>query len=379
VFEPAGERIINGRLNLWQGWGVDPKRGDWSLMRRHIEEILAGGNKEYIAYLINWLAWTVQHPAERAMVALTFRGKRGTGRSTLGNALIHIFGQHGSHISSARHLVGNFNAHLRDCCFLFADEAFWPGDHAAEGTLKRLITEPDIPIEGKGRDIVWVPNMLHIMFASNDKWIIPAGEHERRFACFDVPDTHMQDEGWFDPLYAQLESGGYGAMLHDLLHHPLGDFHPRRFPRTTTLLDQQAHSLSPEDTWWVELLETGIVWGAKPGRPDVAVSNEFEFEENTKDIYGNHRARHRKVKGLYDQARETSPRLRNHSDHSLGRFLSSVGCVTDKHCGPSRTKRGWKLPPLMDARAQWETRFPGWQWSDKNLSDWEAKDDWKEG
>jgi len=159
---------------------------------------------------------------------------------------------------------------------------------------------------------------------------------------------------------------------------PARRFHPRRFPRTTTLLDQQAHSLSPEDTWWVELLETGIVWGAKPDRPDVAVSNEFEFDEDTQDIYGNHRARHRKVKGLYDQARETSPRLRNHSDHSLGRFLSSVGCVTDKHCGPSRTKRGWKLPPLKEARAQWETRFPGWQWGDKNLSDWEAKDDWKE-
>jgi hypothetical protein len=264
---------------------------------------------------------------------------------------------------------------MRDCCVLFADEAFWPGDHAAEGALKRLITEPDLAIEGKGRDIVWVPNMLHIIFASNDKWLLPAGEHERRFAGFDVPDTHMQDEAWFGPIYTQLESGGYGAMLYDLLRHPLGDFHPRRFPKTEMLLDQQTLSLSPEDTWWVELLETGVLWGSEPDRPNVAASNEFEVEKEFTDKFGNHRSRLRKVKGLYDQAREISPRLRNQADHALGHFLVKMGCVPDKHCGPNRLRRGWKFPDLESARSQWEERFPGWKWRNPNLLEWEAPED----
>ena len=37
-------------------------------------------------------------------------------------------GQHALKISNAKHLVGNFNSHLRDCVFLFADEAFFAGD-----------------------------------------------------------------------------------------------------------------------------------------------------------------------------------------------------------------------------------------------------------
>jgi hypothetical protein len=375
VFVPDGAGVINGRLNLWRGWGVEPKAGDWSLMQRHMLEVLAAGNKALFEYIQNWLAWSVQHPAERATVALAFRGKRGTGRSTLGNAMVHIFGQHGGHVSSARHVTGNFNAHMRDCCFLFADEAFWPGDKAAEGALKRLITEPDLAIEMKHRDIVYVPNMLHVMFASNDEWIIPAGEGERRFAGFDVPDRHMQDEKWFGPLYEQMEGGGYGAMLYDLLRHPLGDFHPRRFPRTDMLLDQQARSLKPEDTWWVELLETGVLYGNTRARPDLAASNEFEVEVETMDAYGNRRTRLRKIKGLYDQAREISPRLRNTSDHTLGNFLAGMGCSNDNHCGPKRTKRGWKFPDLDSARTKWEERFPSWKWRNASLDDWEASED----
>jgi hypothetical protein len=375
VFDPTGSELVDGRLNLWRGWGVEPRPGDWTLMRRHIDEILANGIVAHAAYILNWLAWTVQHPSERAEVALAFRGKRGTGRGTLGNALVHIFGQHGSHLSSSRHVTGNFNAHMRDCCFLFADEAFWPGDHAAEGTLKRLITEPYLAIEAKHRDIVMVQNMLHVMFASNDEWLLPAGEHERRFAGFDVPDTRMQDEAWFDPLHKQLDSGGYGAMLYDLLRRPLGDFHPRRFPKTEMLRDQQALSLSYEDTWWVELLETAVLWGATSDHPNTAVSNEYEIETEISDGFGSRHTQRRKAKGLYDQAREISPRLRNHSDHAFGRFLIKMGCTPAKHLGPTRSRRGWSFPDLDSARTKWEEPFPEWKWRNPDFLAWEASSD----
>src|SRR5262245_17792487 len=38
VLEPGGAPVIDGKYNLWTGWGVEPKRGDWSLMREHIYE-----------------------------------------------------------------------------------------------------------------------------------------------------------------------------------------------------------------------------------------------------------------------------------------------------------------------------------------------------
>ena len=185
IFEPCGPEVVDDRLNLWRGSGIEPlNRATGRRYAGHIKQVLANGDAAADTYIINWLAWLVQYPAERAEVALVFRGKRGAGKGTLGNCLMRLFSRRTVHISSADHLVGRFNAHLRDACFLFADEAYWPGDKRAEGALQRLITEPHLFIEAKGRDGTSVPNMLHVLMASNEDWIVPAGEGERRYAVF---------------------------------------------------------------------------------------------------------------------------------------------------------------------------------------------------
>lgn len=228
VFEPGRGSVVDGKLNLWTGWGVEPRRGDWGLMRKHIFEVLAACDETVDGYIANWLAWAVQHPDQQPEVALAFLGKRGTGRSVLGASMCRLFGNHGLHISSPEHLVGRFNSHLRQCSFLFADEAYAVADRSAEGRLKRLITEGTLTIEGKGKDIITVPNHLHVMMAGNEDWIVPAGEIERRFQVQAVADTHAQEATWFGPLYAQLHTGGLEAMLFDLLHRDLGKWHPRQ-------------------------------------------------------------------------------------------------------------------------------------------------------
>ena len=95
---PPGDEseVVNGKLNLWRGFGVTEKQGDWSLMRQHIQQVLASNNTDHATYIINWIAWAVQNPADRAEVALVFRGKKGTGKGTLGNTLV-------IHLRAARH------------------------------------------------------------------------------------------------------------------------------------------------------------------------------------------------------------------------------------------------------------------------------------
>jgi hypothetical protein len=367
TFQPGGVPVVDGRLNLWRGFGAEPLPGDWSLLRKHIREVLATGNPDSDTYIMNWIAWGVQHPDQRAEVALVFKGKRGTGKGTLGNTLVRLFGQHGVQISNAKYLTG-FNAHLRDACFLFADEAYWPGDKSAEGDFKRLITEPSLFIEGKGRDAVTSANKLHVMMASNEDWIVPAGERERRYAAFDVSEKHIQEEKYFDPLYAQLENGGYGAMLHDLLQHDVNGWHPRRLPKNNALLAQQQRSLSPLDSWWAELLETGTLEGADPDAPNRAVSNEYQREISSTG-FG---ARYVRQPGLFDQARSIEPRLKHHtSDHALGRHLTEQGCDNTKKV---LRRRGWTFPPLPDCRKRWEARFPGWAWRDLEIEAWRFVD-----
>jgi hypothetical protein len=220
-------------------------------------------------------------------------------------------------------------------------------------------------VEAKRRDGVMVPNMLHIAMASNEDWVVPAGERERRYAMFDVSDRYLQDKAWFKPLYEQLEKGGYAAMLYDLLQYDLGDWHPREVFRTPALLDQQKHSLSPFDAWWVELLETGELEGADPKAPYRAVSNSWEEEV----AYLDGHTRVEKKRGLYDQARTTEPRLKGRSDHALGHYLSDQGCTSERVL----RKRGWAFPELSVCREGWQRRYPGWNWEDWTLTEWSAK------
>jgi hypothetical protein len=170
----------------------------------------------------------------------------------------------------------------------------------------------------------------------------------------------MQDLKYFAPLFDQLEHGGYSAMLFDLLHRDLEGWHPRHFPKTDALREQQQQSLSALDAWWVELLETGTLEGADPNAPNCAVSNGYD-----RPYLGRQR-------GLYDQARTIEPRLKARSDHVLGNFLSGQGCDNTRKV---LRHRGWTFQPLLEARKRWEARFPGWKWRDTSLTEWQYGQD----
>ena len=154
---PDGPEILSGNiLNLWGGWGVEAKAGDWSLMRRHVETILANGDPDFADYILRWSAWAVQNPGTPAEVALVLQGEKGSGKGTWFVALRRIFGPHGLHIASSKHLTGSFNGHTRNCLFLFADEAFWARRPArrerAKGNADGVDADNRTEVRGRGTD-----------------------------------------------------------------------------------------------------------------------------------------------------------------------------------------------------------------------------------
>jgi hypothetical protein len=264
VFDPTNQAPAQC-WNLWRGFAVEPRPGDWSLMQKHISEVIAAGNQSDADYILNWLALLFQKPETRCEVALAFRGDEGIGKGILCTWVIRAFGQHGIPVSNAKYLISNFNAHLRDCVALFADEAFYAGDKQHEGILKALITEPLLAIEPKFQNVATVPNMLHLMLASNSDWVVPVSIKGRRFAVFDPADTHQGDRKYFREIVAQMETGGLGAMIWDLQHRDISQFEIRDLPKTKALADQKKHSLDSLHRWWLAVLSRGFVWKSRHG------------------------------------------------------------------------------------------------------------------
>jgi hypothetical protein len=207
IFQPGGPDIVGECLNIWQDWGVKAWPGDWSLIRKHIEEVIAGGNAEFADYVVKWIAWSIQNPAAQAEVALVLIGHKGAGKGTLVRVLQRIFGAHAFQVTSREEVIGKFNGHLQDCVLFVADEAYWGGDKRCVGRLQGMITEPTLPIERKGFDLILVPNYLHVVMLAEPGWVIPAGRYERRYGALTVSDGRLGDRAYFNALHQQIARG----------------------------------------------------------------------------------------------------------------------------------------------------------------------------
>jgi hypothetical protein len=362
TFMPLKPKVVNGCLNLWRGWGVDPAPGDWSLIQDHIETVIANGNAEAADYVIRWIAWSIQHPDRQAEVALVLIGEKGTGKGTLVRCLERIFGDHAFQVTGREEVIGKFNGHLQDCILFVADEAYWGGDKRCVGRLQGMITEPTLPIERKGIDLIQVRNLLHVVMLAEPGWVIPAGRFERRYAALEISSARRRERDYFRALRQQIDEGGAEAMFHDLREMDLGDWHPRDLPESllngAALQKQQGHTLPPLEQWYLSLLHNGSLPGALSKRPNTAPTCRQE---------GPH-ARD----GLIDDARDKFPRLRyDLSENGLRNFLVESPEKIGISCTKYRDAKfnGWSFPPLAECREAWESKYGAVNW-DNPIEEW---------
>jgi hypothetical protein len=359
----APEQNPENAYNLWRGFACEAIPGDCTLYLQHLKTYICRGNEEHYKYLLGWMARTVQQPACQGETAVVLKGTRGAGKGTVPKWFGRLFGRHYLQVSNSTHLVGNFNSHLQDCIVLFADEAFFAGDRRHESVLKTLVTEETIPIEGKGVDIVTSPNYTHIIMASNNEWVVPSGNRERRWFVLDVDDRMAQDTGYFKALNDQMENGGLEALLFFLMRYDISNFNVRDVPKTEALRDQQMFSLGYEEQWWFEKLSDGRLLE--------------DHEEWVRDVQKTE---------LQDDYYKFCNRVRHPrpaSPTALGKFLKKIcppgtlgteqrkaRVTTYTSYGEPVTKEGrpyfYLMPELTEARAHFERTFGGGvQWNTK--------------
>jgi hypothetical protein len=275
VFEP-GASDTHDAWNLWRGWAVEPHSGDCSLFLDHLKDIICGGNDSLFRWVIAWFADLFQNPRQKPGTALVLAGKQGTGKTIVGKTIGRLLGSCYKVVSSAHEVTGQFNAHMYDCLLLQAEEAFWAGDKAAESVLKHLITSDVHRIERKGIDSIEVHNYVRLLVTSNSDWIVPAGLEDRRFCVIEVGDSRMQDKAYFGAMVAQMNEGGFEALLHYLLNVDYADVDIRTTPQTGALFRQKIATLSAEASWWLDILSNGFLPGDRDGQGEVATYRLFD-------------------------------------------------------------------------------------------------------
>jgi Family of unknown function (DUF5906) len=358
--EPTGKFIKkeDGRayFNAWEGFAVTLAKGSWHWTIRHIYSILCNSDKIKFKYFIRWLAWAVQNPGIRAEVAVAFKGKQGAGKGFIFTQFVQIFGRHGMSMSNAEHLVGKHNAHLMFTSFLFADEAYAPGDKKAEGVLKQLITEPNLTVEPKFQNTRLANNCLHVCMSTNNDWVIAAGDAERRYFINRVEDTYAKNQAtdvernkYFTKLWGEMNNGGREAMLHDLLKMKLGAWHPRiDMPDTKEMTEQKFMTLGKKEKIVLSLLEQGKFPGTYTPHKEYIIY-PMELQEYL---------------GKLNSRAPVHMRL-------VAITLKKIGVIFGKRDG----KRCIIFPELGELKLAWNKQFMPYEWDD--YDNWETVDNSK--
>lgn len=106
-----------------------------------------------------------------------------------------------------------------------------------------------------------------MIMTTNHEHAVHSGVQDRRFFVIEVSAHKAQDETWFAPLYADLDSGGVEEFLWLLLRIKLSGWHPRRLPKTRESVEQQRFSADSISQWAQACIEADAVVGARTHTP----------------------------------------------------------------------------------------------------------------
>lgn len=355
VFAP--NRDIPQAYNLWKGYACEAIEGDCGLFLAHLKENVCRNNEEHYNYLIGWAANCVQNPDSPGHSAIVMRGGMGVGKSFFAKQLGSLFGRHFLQVSNPKHLIGNFNAHLRDCVVLFGDEAFFAGDKKHESVLRTLVTEEVIAIEAKGIDVENSSNFTHVLLASNKNWIVPAGSDERRFFVVDVSEDHKQDHDYFKAIADQLDTGGREALLYMLQNYDLSNFEVRKVPKTDALNEQKLLSMTAEEEWWYDKLMDGAIlrdddeWNRE-------VPKEALFTDYVDYMRQNNVLRRANKTTLGKFISKVCPGFKLFRKNDTVRYADASGMLREE----TKRVRYYCLPELKECRIVWNKLFGEQKW-----------------
>lgn len=364
-FNPRG--TTPGYLNYFTGFRIRPSPGCTALWWAFVRDVICDGNQDAYRYVRRWLAHLFQKTGELPGTALVLRGLQGTGKNTFAGVIGKLVEPHFVELNSLEQVTGRFNGHMKMALLVHANEAIWGGSKQQVGTFKSMITDPRIAVEQKGIDITLIDNYRRVIVSSNEEWAVPADPDDRRFVFLNVSPARANDHAYFAALRAELDAGGYAALMNDLMTEDLTGFVPAERPSTGFGFDIKLRSAEPILRWMHDMLDGGgfcteFMYGAASRQwPETVEKSELyrsyvDFYRRTETRRPETEAEfHGKVKKFLPSLEERRPRpekartIRSPDVASPAR----VKFPGAEHAGASRP-RVYVLPTLEVARRDFE-------------------------
>ncbi|MBE0454856.1 MAG: DNA primase [Roseovarius sp.] len=242
-FDPTGkDREI--LCNLWGGWPTQPKQGTCDKLLELLEWLCSNEDnpQEVFDWILQWLAYPIQHPGAKMQTAILMHGPEGTGKNIFFSAVRKLYAKYGG-IFSQTELESQFNGWASGKLFMIGNEVVTRVElYHQQGRLKNMVTETEWQVNEKNLPTRMEANHCNFVFFSNRIDIAKLDREDRRYCVVWTP--HALDELFYRSVAEELRSGGIEA-----LHHHLA---------TLDITGFDAHSKPPMTRSKRELIELGM-------------------------------------------------------------------------------------------------------------------------
>lgn len=335
------DRCPVGVLNGFSGWGVEPKKGNPAAFLQHLRDIICNGDEEKYSWIINRLAYVVQHGDVSISTSLVINGAEGLGKNLWWEYLQQMFGyRHTLYTSDPETFTGRFTEELVGKFVVLSDEALFSGDVRADNKAKGLIGNEVMREEGKGKSAKQAQNVAFFIFFSNHDDPVAATRGNRRYTIMtgsdkycklnrEDPAVDKEAREYFKRLAEEKNGDGPSHLLHMLLSHPVDVDFARRSLDT----DEKAEMTQKQDIARDSLLEW-LIWlleSEPTNKPDPS-TNEPSGRWGTKVP-------------AHTMYQEYAFWVKDNKHNKPSRSWKAVSTAEFKHrlCGLRDSKEDWKF------------------------------------
>lgn len=260
TYAPGEDKITDKReLNIWPGWGCEPKSGDitpWSDLLDHLFK----GEPKARQWFERWCAWPLQHPGDKVYTSAVVWGLvHGTGKSLVGYTLGKIYGRNFTEVDDEI-LRASHNEWAENKQFVMGDEVTTGDKRSVSDRMKTMITRQQLRLNPKYIPSYTVPDVINYYFTSNHPDSFFLEDDDRRYFIHEVkglakPDSFYKNyEKWMGGR--NVVGPGIPALFHHLLTLDMGDFSgTSRALMTKAKLDMMSQSRSDLGSWVAALKE----------------------------------------------------------------------------------------------------------------------------
>lgn len=237
VFDPA-DHGGPGTINLYSGLEMKPKPGQPDAILELLEHLCGEsaatdqGVGDVVNWVLDWLAWPLQHPGAKMATALVFHGPQGAGKNLFFEAVASIYGRY-SIVVGQDQLEDKFNDWASQRLFVIGDEVVARAElFHQKNKLKAFITGETIQINTKMMPLRTERNHVNVVFLSNEQQPLALEADDRRYLVVYTPPR--RDDDLYDRVAKFIEAGGAAVFLDFLLRRDLSGFSRHARPIMTT-------------------------------------------------------------------------------------------------------------------------------------------------